>query len=252
LHRLQLKRQVNLQLKPKEVPMITADHVSAAPPDSSLRERKKRETRRRLRRVALGLFAERGYSNVTAEEIAEAAEVSTRTFFNYFPSKEAVLLSADPDRLQAVRESVMAAPAGTPAVEVLHAAMTAWAQEVVAQLTELGGDPDSWLRRMKAARADLHLRTAQAAQMEAIERTIAGALAERLDVDPERDPYPTLLAVLASGMFRASLASWSASGGSVPLEQLVDLAFQAVADGLPETASLRHALTGVTDRKDNY
>ena len=82
--------------------------------------------------------------------------------------------------------------------------------------------------------------------MEAMgERTIAAALAERLGVDPERDPYPVLLAVLASGMFRASLASWSASGGSVPLERLIDLAFQAVADGLPETASLRHALAGV-------
>ena len=246
-----------LQLKPtKGVPLITADHVSAAQtaaehPDSSLRERKKRETRRRLRRVALGLFADRGYSNVTAEEIAEAADVSTRTFFNYFPSKEAVLLSADPDRLREIRESVMAAPAGTPAVEVLHFAMTTWAQEVVAQLTELGGDPASWLRRMKAARADLHLRTAQAAQMEAMERTIAGALAERLGVDLERDPYPALLAVLGSGMFRTSLASWAASGGSVPLEHLIDLAFQALADGFPETASLRHALTGAADRKDN-
>src|SRR6201992_4204751 len=98
---------------------------------SSLRERKKLATRRRLRRVALALFAERGYSNVTAEEIAEAAEVSTRTFFNYFPSKEAVLLSADPDRLDEIRESVMAAPAGAPAVEVLHQAMLAWAREVV-------------------------------------------------------------------------------------------------------------------------
>ena len=146
--------------------MITAEH-----PDSSLRERKKLATRRRLRRVALDLFAERGYSNVTAEEIAEAAEVSTRTFFNYFPSKEAVLLSADPDRLAHVRESVMAAAPGTPPIEVLHQALKAWAGEMVAQLAELGGDPADWLRRMKAARTDLHLRAAQASQMEAIVRS---------------------------------------------------------------------------------
>jgi len=38
----------------------------------------------------------------------------------------------------------------------------------------------------------------------------------------------------------------------VPLERLVDLAFQALADGLPETASLRHAMAGGTDRKDNH
>jgi len=219
---------------------------------SSLRERKKLATRRRLRRVALALFAERGYSNVTAEEIAEAAEVSTRTFFNYFPSKEAVLLSADPERLLQVRENVMAAPAGTPAVEVLHLALTAWAREVVAQLAELGGDPSKWLRRIKAARADLHLRAAQAARMEAIERTITGALAERLDTDPDLDPYPALLAVLASGVFRTSMAAWARSGGSVSLEHLVDLAFQTLKDGLPETTSLRHALGGGTDRKEQH
>jgi len=229
--------------------MLTADHPQ---PDNSLRERKKRETRRRLRRVALDLFAERGYSNVTAEEIAEAAEVSTRTFFNYFPSKEAVLLSADPDRLAHVRESVMAAAPGTPPIEVLHQAMTAWAREVVEQLAELGGDPANWLSRMKATRTDLHLRAAQASQMEAIERTITGALAERLGADPERDPYPGLLAVLASGMFRNSLGYWASCGGSVPLERLIDLAFQALVDGLPETTPLRHALPGGTDRKDNH
>jgi AcrR family transcriptional regulator len=249
LHRLQREPT-------KGVPLITAEHVSADQttaehPDSSLRERKKLATRRKLRRVALDLFAERGYSSVTAEEIAEAADVSTRTFFNYFPSKEAVLLSADPDRLADVRESVMAAAPGTPPVEVLRQALSAWAREVVAQLAELGGDPAGWLSRMKAARTDLHLRAAQASQMEAIERTIAGALAERLGTDPDRDPYPNLLAVLASGLFRNSLASWASSGGAVPLERLVDLSFEALADGLPETASLRHALTGVADRKDN-
>jgi AcrR family transcriptional regulator len=240
-----------MQLDSGEVPMTYAE-VSEEQASSSLRERKKLATRRRLRRVALDLIAERGYSNVTAEEIAEAAEVSTRTFFNYFPSKEAVLLSADPERLLQVRENVMAAPAGTPAVEVLHLALTAWAREVVAQLAELGGDPSKWLRRIKAARADLHLRAAQAAQMEAIERTITGALAERLGTDPERDPYPALLAVLAFGTFRVCLASWASAGGSVPLEHLVDLAFQALADGLPETASLRHAMAGGTNRKDNH
>ena len=237
--------------------MITADHLpaehtAAEHPDSSLRERKKLATRRKLRRVALNLFAERGYSNVTAEEIAEAAEVSTRTFFNYFPSKEAVLLSADPDRLAEIRESVMAAPPGTPPLEVLRQTLRAWAREVVAQLAELGGDPVGWLSRMKAARADLHLRAAQASQMEALERTIAGALAQRLGTDPEDDPYPSLLAVLATGMFRNSLGYWASSGGSVPLEQLVDLSFEAFADGLPETASLRYALAGVADRKEDH
>jgi AcrR family transcriptional regulator len=231
---------------------MTYANVTEEQASCSLRERKKLATRRRLRRVALGLFAERGFSNVTAEEIAEAAEVSTRTFFNYFASKEAVLLSADPGRLQAIRDTITAEAPGVPAVEVLHRAMTAWAREVVAEVAELGGNPADWLARFKTARDDLHLRAAQAARMEAIERTVAEALAERLGTDAERDPYPALLAALASGVFRTSMAAWAGSGGTVPLERLIDLAFQALRDGLPETASLRHALAGVADRKDNH
>jgi AcrR family transcriptional regulator len=231
---------------------VTYAQVTEEQASCSLRERKKLETRRKLRRVALGLFAERGFSNVTAEEIAEAAEVSTRTFFNYFPSKEAVLLSADPGRLQSVRDAITGEAPGVPAVEVLHRAMTAWARQVVTEVSELGGNPADWLARFKIAGDDLHLRAAQAARMEAIERTMAEALAERLGTDAERDPYPALLAVLASGVFRTSMAAWARSGGTVPLERLIGLAFRALADGLPETASLRHALAGGTDRKDNH
>jgi AcrR family transcriptional regulator len=177
--------------------------------------------------------------------------VSTRTFFNYFPSKEAVLLSADPERLQAVRDTITNAAPGVPPVEVLHQALTAWAQEVVEEVAELG-DPADWLARIKTARDDLHLRAAQAARMEAIEWTIAEALTERLGTGTDRDPYAALLAVLASGVFRTSMATWARSGGSVSLERLVDLAFQALKDGLPETASLRHALSGGTDRKEQH
>jgi AcrR family transcriptional regulator len=55
------------------------------------RERRAAETRVRLFRCALQLFAERGFSNVTVEEITEAADVGKGTFFNYFESKDHVL-----------------------------------------------------------------------------------------------------------------------------------------------------------------
>ena len=90
----------------------------------SLRERKKLATRRELRRVALRLIAERGYSNVTVEEIAEAANVSPRTFFNYFPTKEAALFGADPELAEATRDAIVHQSPGEPVVTVLRAIMT--------------------------------------------------------------------------------------------------------------------------------
>jgi AcrR family transcriptional regulator len=57
----------------------------------SLRERKKAATKERIYRVALDLFRQRGFWVTTVEEIAAAADVSRGTFFNYFPSKQALL-----------------------------------------------------------------------------------------------------------------------------------------------------------------
>jgi AcrR family transcriptional regulator len=218
-------------------------------PAGGLRERKKLATRRALRRVALDLVAERGFSHVTVEDIAEAADVSPRTFFNYFPSKEAALFGADPDRVAALREGVVRAAPGGTALEALRAVMADDARAVADDLSDLGGDPAGWLRRIKQARTDPHLRAAHAAQMAMLERAIAEGLAERLGADPEHDPYPALLAATAAGVLRAGIMFWAGSGGTVPLDRLVDLGFQALADGLPERCDLRH-VTG-NNKEDN-
>ncbi|HEY3954946.1 MAG TPA: TetR family transcriptional regulator [Streptosporangiaceae bacterium] len=222
---------------------VSSNTVPAAPAEearASLRERKKLATRRALRRIAFQLAAERGFSNVTVEDIAEAAEVSTRTFFNYFPSKEAALFGNDPERVAALREQIAQVAPGESALDALRAAMTSDAQAVADELTELGYDPAIWLRRAKEARADPHLRAARAAQMALVERAITEGLAQRLGTDPDADPYPALLAATAAGVFRTSIAFWAASGGTVPLDRLINLAFQALADGLPENCTLRN------------
>jgi AcrR family transcriptional regulator len=228
--------------------MTLTGTARAGEPRASLRERKKLATRRSLRRVALDLVAEHGFANVTVEHIAEAADVSPRTFFNYFPSKEAAVIGADPDRVTTLRDRVVREAPGKPALDALRVVMTEEAQAVADELGELGGDPADWLRRMREARADPHLRAAQAAQMSMVERFITEGLAERLGADPERDPYPVLLAATATGVLRATITFWAGSGGTLSLDQLVDQAFRALADGLPETAPLR----GVMARKDDH
>ena len=224
--------------------MTLAHTASGDEPRTSLRERKKLATRRALRRTALDLVAERGFAHVTVDDIAEAADVSPRTFFNYFPSKEAALFGTDPDRVAELRQRILQQAPGRPVLDVLRTVMVSDAEAVAEELSELGGDPAGWLRRVKEARADPHLRAAHAAQMAMVERAITEGLAERLGTDPDRDPYPGLLAATAAGAFRASMTFWAASGGTVPLSRLIDLAFGALADGLPENCALRH--TGAT------
>jgi AcrR family transcriptional regulator len=63
-----------------------------APHQLGLRERKKQKTRESIQRTALRLFEKQGYGETTIEQIAAAAEISPSTFFNYFPTKEDVVL----------------------------------------------------------------------------------------------------------------------------------------------------------------
>lgn len=76
------------------------------------RERRAAETRLRLFRCALQLFAERGFSNVTVEDITETADVGKGTFFNYFESKDQVLGVMAEIQLGKVREALEQAKSG--------------------------------------------------------------------------------------------------------------------------------------------
>jgi AcrR family transcriptional regulator len=230
--------------------MMTVAGMTPARSPSSRRERKKLATRRSLRRAALDLIAERGFAHVTVEDIAEAADVSPRTFFNYFPSKEAALFGTDPDETEALRGRVAREAPGEPVLDALRTIVASGVTARAAELAELGGDPADWLNRMRELRTDPHLRAAQAAQMAKVERALIEGLAERLGTDPERDPYPGLLAAVAAGVFRSSLTFWAGSGGTVPPGQIADLAFEALADGLPERCALRD-VTANKNRKDD-
>ncbi|HEY2506658.1 MAG TPA: TetR family transcriptional regulator [Streptosporangiaceae bacterium] len=230
---------------------VTADTGPDAPRES-LRERKKLATRRALRRLAFDLVSERGFSHVTVEDIAEAADVSPRTFFNYFPTKEAALFGADHERTAALQEGIAQGLPGESPLDALRVALVRDAEALAEELRELGGDANDWLRRMKAAREDPHLRAAQAAQMAMTERVVAEALAERLGTSLETDPYPGLLAATGAGAFRSSVMFWAASGMTVPLDQLIDKAFRALADGLPEDYALRQQTGSSQNRRDKH
>src|SRR6266540_1313595 len=85
-----------------------------------LRERKKQRTRETIARAAHELFAERGYHATTLPDIAEAADVSTRTIFAYFPSKEDILFSDFPVMKAALAQALADRPDGEDALETVR------------------------------------------------------------------------------------------------------------------------------------
>ena len=88
-----------------------------------LRERKKLATWRQIRAAALRLFNERGFEEVSIEEIAAAADVSRTTFFNYFSGKEAVVFDPDPEEPEQWRALLAARPEDEPVWESLTAVL---------------------------------------------------------------------------------------------------------------------------------
>ena len=102
------------------------------------RSRKKRQTRVAIEDAALSLFVEQGYEATTVEEITERADVSTTTFFRYFPGKAEVLLSDHGEQLPALHQAIVDRPATeTDLVAVRRAVQEEWVHSIDAERTAL-------------------------------------------------------------------------------------------------------------------
>ncbi|THF56539.1 TetR family transcriptional regulator [Pseudothauera rhizosphaerae] len=98
--------------------------VSRTPPAlEGRRERKRRETRARIADAAITLFLRKGFTAVTVDEIAEAADVSKRTFFDYFPAKEDVVIAWQDKFTGPLTEAVAAGPQSEAPVQAVERAM---------------------------------------------------------------------------------------------------------------------------------
>lgn len=89
-------------------------------PEPGLRERKKARTHRAISEAAIALFLQRGYDAVSVAEIAEAAEVSKRTLFAYFPTKDELVVHRFADHRDESARVVRARPAGVSPLDALH------------------------------------------------------------------------------------------------------------------------------------
>jgi AcrR family transcriptional regulator len=183
------------------------------------RERKKQATRKEIKRAALRLALERGAEHLTVDEIAEAGDVSSRTFFNYFSCKEDALVSDNSEAVTALREAIAARPVDEPALRTLRAAFGE--SGFVATVQEHRED---MLARHRLVTDNPALLPRQLAQYAALEQALTAAMAERLGADPERDLRPAVLASLAATVLRVAIHRWSADG-STALEELFHTVF---------------------------
>lgn len=193
---------------------------------SGLRERKKAATRLALHEAALRLVAERGLDHVSVDDIATRADVSPRTFFNYFSSKDDAVVGLDP----AMPEHQAAAFAGRPADESPVQALRAIAHQ---QAVEMAEEPELWPLRMQVIDAHPALLARLAAGFGESERVIAAAIAERTGTRIGADVYPSLLAAVAAAAMRTALHRWLATDFTASLPALVDEAWDALEAGLP-------------------
>jgi AcrR family transcriptional regulator len=165
-----------------------------------LRERKKQRTRERIVEAAMGLFAERGYHATTIPDIAAAAEVAPRTFFSYFPSKEAVVFHNLDRDLDALASALRDRLPGETAFDALRR----WIDVVFDQAM---GNADEALLRKRLCREDEGLANFQAGIIARVQELLLEAVANDLDEPPDalRPQLVTAAAVAALTSLEASI-----------------------------------------------
>ena len=182
--------------------------------DAGRRERKKQRTRNDLIAAATQLFAERGFDETTTEAIADAADVSQRTFFRHFASKEAVLYG-DRDEIEtALRAAILARPQDEAPIEAVAAALRSPSDSYAADRER------TLLQARLAASYPSVSAYSRAVVQRGLERAIVEALAERMGVNPLRDHRPEVIAGAAMSALRWSLRRWAAAGGRGNLRDL--------------------------------
>ena len=184
------------------------------------RQRRAAETRLRLFRCALRLFAERGFPNVTVEDITEAADVGKGTFFNYFESKDHVLGVMAEIQLGKVKEATTLAESGKQAIySVLHRLFLRVAEEP-------GRSPDLARALISSFLASEGVRQLIDHNMSEGRKMIAQVVAEgqkRGEIDPRLKKEKVALQLLQA--FMGTLLLWSLHGGPA-LETWVEESFQ--------------------------
>jgi AcrR family transcriptional regulator len=182
-----------------------------------LRERKRAETYARIQAEAMRLFLERGFDTVTLDDIAAAADVSRRSLFHYFESKEEIVFSTKAEFPRLVVEAIGRRPADEPLIDMVENAMLEMATSHIPAQTR------NYARLIRDTPA---LRAGDQAKYEYVERLSAKSLAARKGL-PENDIACRVIAAAAIGIIKLATEAWLAKGGP-KLEVFIKAAFAAL------------------------
>ena len=190
---------------------------------SGLRERKKLAVRRALSSAAIRLAVQRGLENVTIEDITAEADVSVRTFGNYFSSKYEAICALGTDRARRIGASLLARPDREPLWDALVNALLAHYE---------GADtaPDrEWLAGLKLVLTAPAIRGEYLKVNSEMQRALAEAIAARTGTDREQDMYPEVLAGAVIAATQVAVRRWAAADPPLPLRPLLQQALDQLA-----------------------
>lgn len=201
-----------------------------------LRERKKLRTRQTLIDTSLELFGVRGFSGVTLDELCDAVEVSKRTFFRYFTSKEDVAMAPTQDLWLAFLDDLETRdPGGRPVLGMLEESLLA----AVDRMTAV----DGWARRVRLSRQLAE----QTPSMDAhglhfchrTTRTAQATLHRRLNLATPDDPRPRLALDMLVSAFHCALDSWmSPASPEPPAGKALALHLRDACEALPSSLTM--------------
>jgi AcrR family transcriptional regulator len=210
--------------------VLRIDTTSQKRPAPGLRERRKLQTRDELAAAASRLALERGLDQLRVEDIAAAANVSARTFNNYFDSKYAALTARYVDRMRHAALALQERPGSEPLWEaIILALLQQWGssgrghtppdRETVAELRLIYGAP--------ALQGDI------LASSLSNEHPFTVAVAARVGANPNEDLYPRLVTAVVTAATQAAIIAFLAADPPVALVPLLRQALTEIAAGLP-------------------
>src|SRR5580692_7315924 len=194
------------------------------------RERKKRQTREALIRAALELFDAKGYEHTAVREITDAVDVSERTFFRYFASKEDLAVSFAKDWTDAIQAALVARPAAEDPLTALRGAFRESLARMAAADAHDGSEPGppTYLLITRLIDSTPSLLAQHLRYVHDHDEEIVRVLATRAGVDPDTDLRPWVLVAMFGGLIFLANRAWRVEG-STTCEQML-AAFDRYAD----------------------